>query len=184
MPAYTIEADLEQFTEADTESLEFATEDLEGLEAESMESISLEDVNPESVAESLESLMEGVEANGYGYGNGYTRPSPSSYVNKRLLKTFTIIVKKLVKKIMSNPKTRAKLQAAARKGPTAVARLLTPSVAKVLPIYFRWMAPIYVPSVTRVLFAPLAKQAGVKAEEVEASPEGGINIFGAQISWW
>ncbi|WDD36523.1 hypothetical protein PQG02_35880 (plasmid) [Nostoc sp. UHCC 0926] len=167
--AYTIEADIEQFTEADAESLEFATEDLEGLETESIENISLEDVNPESVVESLESLMEGAEAN--GYGNGYTRPSPSSSVNKQLLKTFTIIVKKLVKKIMSNPRTRAKLQAATRKGPTAVARLLTPSVAKVLPSYFRWMAPIYVPSVTRVLFGPLRKQAGVKAEEVEASPE-------------
>jgi hypothetical protein len=177
MAAYTIEADLEQFTEADTESLEFATEDMEGLEAESMESVSLEDLNPESVAESLESLMAGTGAN--GYGNSYPYPntslspstSPSSSVNKHLLKTFIIIVKKLVKKIMSNPRTRAKLQAAIRKGPTAVARLLTPSVAKVLPIYFRWMAPIYVPSVTRVLFAPLAKQAGVKAEEVEASPE-------------
>ncbi|MHC5717064.1 MAG: hypothetical protein ACYTX0_34355 [Nostoc sp.] len=167
--AYTIEADLEQFTEADAESLEFATEDLEGLETESIESISLEDVNPESVVESLESLMEGAEAN--GYGNGYTRPSPSSSVNKQLLKTFTIIVKKLVKKIMSNPRTRAKLQAATRKGPTAVARLLTPSVAKVLPSYFRWMAPIYVPSVTLALFGPLRKQAGVKAEEVEEAPE-------------
>ena len=171
MPAHTIEADLEQFTEADTESLEFAPEDLEGLEAESMESINLEDVNPESVAESLESLMEGAEAN--GYGNGYTRPrpSPSSSVNKQLLKTFTIIVKQLLKKIMNNHKTRAKLQAAARKGPTAVARLLTPSVAKVLPVYFRWMAPIYVPLVTRALFGPLRKQVGVKAEEVEESPE-------------
>ncbi|MHC5719313.1 MAG: hypothetical protein ACYTX0_46480, partial [Nostoc sp.] len=94
--AYTIEADIEQFTEADAESLEFATEDLEGLETESIENVSLEDVNPESVVESLESLMEGAEAN--GYGNGYTRPSPSSSVNKQLLKTFTIIVKKLVKK--------------------------------------------------------------------------------------
>jgi hypothetical protein len=169
MASYTTEANLELFTEADTESLEFATEDLEGLEAESTESVSLEDVNPESVAESLESLMEGVEAN--GYGNGYTRPSPSSYVNKQLLKTFTIIVKKLVKKIMSNPRTRTKLQAATRKGPTAVARLLTPSVAKVLPSYFRWMAPIYVPSVTLALFPPVCKQVGVKAEEVEEAPE-------------
>ncbi|MFB8788289.1 MAG: hypothetical protein U7123_05435 [Potamolinea sp.] len=40
-----------------------------------------------------------------------------------------------------------------------------------LPSYFRWMAPIYVPPVTRVLFNPVRKQAGVKAEEVEASPE-------------
>jgi hypothetical protein len=173
----SIEADFEQFTEADAESLELATEDLEGLEAESMESISLEDVNPESIAESLESLMEGVEAN--SYGNGYTRPSPSSSVNKQLLKTFTIIVKKLVKKIMSNPKTRTKLQAATRKGPQAVARLITPSVAKVLPSYFRWMAPIYVLPVTLALFAPVCKEVGVKAEEVEEAPEFLPVIFGA-----
>ena len=181
MATYSIEADLEQFTEADTESLEFATEDLEDLEAESTESVSLEDVNPESVAESLESLMEGEEAN--GSGNGYTRrPSPSSSVNKQLLKTFTIIVKKLVKKIMNNPRTRAKLQAATRKGPTAVARLLTPCVAKVLPSYFRWMAPIYVPSVTLALFAPVCKQVGVKAEEVEEAPEVAPLVIWAGIS--
>ncbi len=165
MATYTIEADME-FNEADADSLEFATEDLEDIEAESMESISLEDVKPESVAESLESLMEGAEgaeANGYGY----TRPSPTSYVNKQLLKTFTIIVKKLVRKIISCPRTRAKLQAVTRKGPTAVAQLLTPSVAKVLPSYFRWMAPIYVPYVTLALFVPICKQVGVKVEEVE-----------------
>ncbi|KAB8315758.1 hypothetical protein SD81_030895 [Tolypothrix campylonemoides VB511288] len=179
MATYTIEADLEQFTEAEAENLEFATEDLEDLETESMESINLEDVNPESVAESLESFMEGAEslessiegAEAYGYGYGYTRPSPSSSVNRQLLKSFTIIVKKLVKKIMRNPRTRAKLQAATRKGPTAVARLLTPSVAKVLPSYFRWMVPIYVPSVTLALFDPIRQQVGVKAEEVEEAPE-------------
>jgi hypothetical protein len=161
----SMEADIEQFTEADTESLEFATEDLEDLEAESIESLSLEDVNPESVAEALESLMEEVES------NGNTSLDQSKIANKQLLKTFTIIVKKLVKKSMSNAKTRAKLQAATRKGPTAIARLLTPSVAKVLPSYFRWMAPIYVPSVTIALFAPLCREVGVKAEEVEEAPE-------------
>ncbi len=168
MTTFTVET-LEQFTEADGESLEFTTEDLEGLETESMESINLEDVKPESVAESLESLMEGAEAN--GSRRRPTRPSPSSSVNRQLLKTFTTIVKKLVKKIMSNPRTRTKLQAATRKGPTAVSQLITPSVAKVLPSYFRWMAPIYVPLVTLALFDPLRKQVGVKAEEVEAAPE-------------
>jgi hypothetical protein len=178
MATFTVEADLEQFTEADVESLEFMTEDLEDLETESMESINLEDVNPESVAESLESLMEGQEATGYGNGYGsYTRPSPSIYVNRQLLKTFTIIIKKLVKKIMRNPRTRVKLQAAIRKGPTAVTRLLSPNVAKTLPSYFRWMAPIYVPSVIRVLFGPLRQQAGVKAEEVEATEWDGVSSF-------
>jgi len=173
MAQSTVEANIEQFTEADIESLEFATEDLEGIETESMESMesNLEDVNPEDVAESLESFMEGVEANGYSNGSTSRRPSPSSSSNKQLLKTLTVIVKTLIKKITSNPKTRAKLQAAIRKGPSAVARLITPSVAKILPSYFRWMAPIYVPPVTRVLFNPVRKQAGVKAEEVEASSE-------------
>ncbi len=115
--------------------------------------------------------MEGVEANGHSNGSTSRRCSPSSSSNKQLLKTFTVIVKTLIKKITSNPKTRAKLQAAIRKGPSAVARLITPSVAKILPSYFPWMAPIYVPPVTRVLFNPVRKQAGVKAEEVEASPE-------------
>ncbi|MFB8788290.1 MAG: hypothetical protein U7123_05440 [Potamolinea sp.] len=165
----SIEADFEQFTETDAESLEFATEDVESIEAELMEGSNLEDVNSESVAESLESLMEGVEAN--GYGNGNTSFNQSKIVNKQLLKTFTIIVKKLVKKSMSNAKTRAKLQAATRKGPTAIAQLLTPSVAKVLPTYFRWMAPIYVPGVTVALFNPLCREVGVKAEEVEEAPE-------------
>jgi hypothetical protein len=152
---------------------------LEDIETESMESINLEDVNPESVAESLESLMEGEEATGYGNGYGsYTSPSLNRYVNRQLLKTFTIIVKKLVRKITRNPRTRAKLQAATRKGPTAVARLLTPSVAKVLPSYFRWMAPIYVPSVTLALFNPICKQVGVKAEDVEAQPEFLPFLFG------
>ncbi len=174
MATFAVETNLEAFTEADAESLEFAPEDLEGLETESLESASLEDVNPESVAESLEGLMEGmegmegIEANGNGFAR---RRSPGSSVNKQLLKTFTVIVKKLVKKIMSNPKTRTKLQAAVRKGPKAITQLITPSVAKVLPSYFRWMAPIYVPPVTRVLFSPIRKHIGVKAEEVEASPE-------------
>jgi hypothetical protein len=44
-------------------------------------------------------------------------------------------------------------------------------VAKVLPTYFRWMAPIYVPPVTAVLFKPVCTKAGVKAEEVEEAPE-------------
>ena len=169
MANYTVEADLELFTEADIESLEFTTEDAEGLGVEAEESISLEDVNPESVVESLEGLMEGeegLEANGYA-----RRRSPSSSVNRQLLKTFTSIVKASVKKIMSNPRTRAKLQAAVRKGPTAVIKLITPSVTKTLPSYFRWMASIYIPPVTLVLFGSICKQVGVKAEEVEEAPE-------------
>ena len=179
----TIEAEQEQFTEfteADIESLEFAPEEVESMEAESTESINLEDVSPESVAESLESLREGEESYGYGSpfsgnGNGSTRRSPSRSVNKQLLKTFTIIIQRLVKKIMSNKTTRAKLQAAVRKGPTAVARVLMPSVSRQLPTFLRWMAPIFVPKVTRTLFSPLRQQAGVRVEEVEEAPEFDFN---------
>jgi len=144
MPSYIVQANPEEFTETEAE------------------------------AERPEFKIEGAEAaEAYGYGYGYTRRSPSSFVNKQLLKIFTIIIKKLVKKIMSNSRTRAKLQAAIRKGPTAIAQLLTPSVAQVLPSYFRWMAPIYVPPVTRVLFNPIRKEAGVAAEQVE----GGVESF-------
>lgn len=54
MANYAIEAELEQFTEADAESLEFTTEDMEELETELLESISLKDFNPGSVVESFE----------------------------------------------------------------------------------------------------------------------------------
>lgn len=171
MARYMIEAEPEQFTEADIESLEFVLEDLEELEAESTESINLEDVNPESVAGSLEDLMEGAEANGNGQAHSRRYSSPSGHVHYELGKVFTTRVKKKVKKIMSNPKTRAKLQAAIRKGPTAVDQLLAPSVAKDLQIDLRWLAWIYVPPVTLALFGPIRQQAGVKAEEVEEVSE-------------
>ncbi len=164
-----LEADLEQFTEADAENLEFTPEDLEELEAESTENINLEDVSPESVAEALEGLMEAQAAT--GSGNGYTSTSPSRSAQKELLKVFTGMVKQLVQKIMSNPKTRTKLQVAVRKGPTAVAQQLTPIVANALPSYLRWMAPMYIPAVTLVLFDPIRQKAGVKPEEVEEAPE-------------
>ena len=179
----TIEADQEQFTEfteADIENLEFAPEELEALEAESTESINLEDVNPESVAESLESWMEGEEAYGYeAIANtppsqsrtGNISSSLSKTANTQSLKTFTMIVKTLVKKIMSNPKARAKLQVAVRTGPTAIAELLTPGVANVVPKYFHWMIPLYLPPVTLALFDPIRQQVGVKPEEVEEAPE-------------
>jgi hypothetical protein len=164
MEIYAVEANQEGFTETDVKSLKFESAEMESIEAESVEGASLEDIRPESIAKSLSGLMEGAEA--YSYGNGYNRRSPSSSVNKQLLKTFTIIIKKLVKKIISNPRTRAKLQAAARLGPTATIRLITPSVAQVLPSYFRWMVPIYVPLVTAALFVPICKQIGVELEQV------------------
>lgn len=172
---YIVETEGEALTEGDLEFLGIEeTEMMESIEAELAEdtAIGLEDVNINSVAESLEGLMEGLEGM-EASRNGSTRRTPSSYVNKQLLKTFTIIIKKLVKKIKSNPRTRPKLQAAIRKGATAVAQLITPSVTKVLPKYFRWMVPIYVPPVTRVLFNPIRKEAGVEAEEVEGSSEWG-----------
>ena len=169
MAKYTLQAIPSGFIEADAEFAQMESGETKSIVAELTEGTSWEDVKAENVVESLEGLMEGAQA----YGYGYTRRSPSSYVNKQLLKTFTIIVKKLVNKIKSNPRTRPKLQAAIRKGPAAVAKLITPSVAKVLPKYFRWMPPIYVPPVTRALFNPIRKEAGVEAEEVEGSSEWG-----------
>ena len=180
MARYIIEADQEQFTEADIESLEFVLEDLETLEAESTESINLENVNPKSVAKAPKCWMEAEEA--YSYEANATTPpsvsitgnissSLSKTANTQSLKTFTIIVKTLVKKIMSNPQARIKLQVAVRKGPTALTQLLTPGVAKVLPKYFHWMISLYLPPVVIALFDPIRQQVGVKPEQVEEAPE-------------
>ncbi len=169
-----------EFTKLDLETLEFETEDAQAIETElTGESTPLEDVEFESFAEDMEMELEGLEgleafeanrSNGLRFPPGKPR-NPSSFVNKRLLKTFTCIIKTVVKKITTNPKTRSKLQAAIRQGPAAVNRILIPAVSKSLPPYFRWMAPIYVPVVASTLFHPIRTQAGVKREEVEANPE-------------
>ena len=150
----------ESFTEADLESVLF-----EGAELASAESLeSLDSVTFESIAEDLEGYME-----------GYTesRP-PSSRVNKRLLQIFTAQVKNLVKNITNNPKTRAKLQAACRKGPKAVAQLLIPILVKTMPSYFNWMPAFFVPPIVARLHPAICKSAGLKAEEVEAVAEWGL----------
>jgi hypothetical protein len=159
---YTIEAangvaEQLEFNEADMESVGLEAADFEGLESlESLESISVE-----TVAEDLEGYMEGVEATA----------TPSSYVNKRLLQIFTALVKTSIKKITSNPKTRAKLQAACRKSPDAVIQLLTPIIAKALPTYFKWMPAIFVPPIVARLFPAICKQAGLKPEEIPVVAE-------------
>lgn len=180
MARYIIEADQEQFTEVDIESLEFVLEDLETLEAESTESINLEDVNSKIVAKAPKSWMGAEEA--YSYEANVNTPprvsitgnissSLSKTANMQSLETFTIIVKTLVAKAAINPKTRDKLQAAVRIGPTAIAQLLTPNVAKEVSKLFHWMIPLYLPLVTIALFHPIRQQAEVPIEEVEEVPE-------------
>ena len=68
-------------------------------------------------------------------------------IAEQLQKTFRIIVGKLIRKIMSNSRTRPKLLNAILQGPAAVNKLVLPIVTKMLPSYFRWLAPIYVPIV-------------------------------------
>ncbi|MEH2258252.1 hypothetical protein [Nostoc sp.] len=168
------------FSESDLKTLELETEDAEVIEIElTGGNTPLEDVEFESFAEDMEIELEGLEgleafeanqSNGLRFLPGKPR-NPSTSVNKRLLKTFTCIIKRVVKKITTNPKTLSKFQAAIRQGPAAVTRILTQAVSKSLPPYFRWMAPIYVPVVASILFHPIRTQAGVKREEVEAEPE-------------
>lgn len=160
-----------EFTEADMESVQIESMDLEGLESlleENLESISAEDV-----AEDVEDYM--VEAGGY---------ASSGYVTNRLTKVFTYLVKKAIKKITMNPKTRSKLHAACRKGPRSVAKLVTPIVAKPLPSYLRFLATIFCPPVVARLFPAICKEAGLKPEEIEAVPllgaiVGGISLISA-----
>ncbi len=149
---------LELFSEADIESIE--TESLEASIESQLEE-TLESLSTESVAEDVEAYMEG----------NLERLTPSSYVNRRLTKIFTVLVKNTVKKITSNPKTRAKLQAACRKGADAVTQLLIPIITKTLPTYFRWMPAIFIPPIVARLFSAICKQAGLKPEEIPAEAE-------------
>ncbi|BAY95688.1 MULTISPECIES: hypothetical protein [unclassified Tolypothrix] len=159
---------LESFSEADIETLEYESAEA-GIESQLEEN--LESVSFESVAEDVEAYMEG----------DLERRPPSRSVIKRLTKIFTALVKNTVKKITSNPKTRAKLQAACRKGPDAVTTLLTPIITKTLPTYFRWMSAIFVPPIVARLFPAICKDAGLKSDEVSAATEG---IFGDIFRWF
>ena len=175
MPTYTEKAktngaveEIESFSEADIESLEYESAEA-GIESQ-LEG-NLESVSFESVAEDVEAYMEG----------NLERATPKSTVIKRLTKIFTVLVKNTVKKITSNPRTRVKLQAACRKGPNAVTQLLTPIISKTLPTYFRWMSAIFIPPIVARLFSAISKEAGLKPEEVSAATEG---IFGDVLRWF
>jgi hypothetical protein len=148
-----------EFSEADMETLEYGSAEA-GIESQLQEN--LESVSFESVAEDVEAYMEG----------DLERRPPSSLVIKRLTKIFTALVKNTVKKITSNPRTRAKLQAACRKGPDAVAQLLAPIITKTLPTYFTWMSAIFVPPIVVRLFPAISKDAGLKSDEVSVGTEG------------
>ena len=164
-------ATIVETTNSAIEQLEFSEADLESMETESLEADiesqleeNLESVSFESVAEDVEALMEG----------NLERRTPSSQVNRQLTKLFTALIKNAVKKITSNPRTRAKLQAAISKGPDAVTQLLTPIITKTLPTYFRWMSAIFVPAIVARLFPAISKQAGLKSGRVSA--KGGTNL--------
>lgn len=156
-----------EFSEADMETIELVAEDLEGLESE-MES--LESISYEDISEDLEAYFEG-DAEEEGLERRPRRRRPSSLVTKRLLKIFVALVKKVVKTIMGNGKARPILQKACRKGPDAVAKLLCPILSKALPIYLRWMVPLFCRPVVRVLFRLICRQAGLTAKEMESVSE-------------
>jgi hypothetical protein len=157
---------VEYFSEADAEAIAIQPEDLEALEAEVE---SLENVAFEDVAEDLEAYFEG-DAEGESLERRRRRPGRS--VHKRLLKIFMTLIKKLVKKIMNSPKARTKLQAACRKGPQAVVKLLLPILTKPVPGYLKWLVTFYATPVIVKLYRPICRQVGLKTEEVEAMSEG------------
>ncbi|MBD2452091.1 hypothetical protein H6G76_34270 [Nostoc sp. FACHB-152] len=161
---------LELFSEADIESIE-----VESLEAgiESQLEETLESVSTESVAEDIEAYL----------GGDIERRNPNSYVIQQLAKVFTALIKNAVKKITSNPRTRAKLQAACRKSPDAVTQLLTPIITKILPTHFKWMPAIFIPAIVARLFPSICKQAGLKPEEIPVVAEfwGALFRIGAKL---
>ena len=160
---------IELFTEAEIESIVLQSEDLESLEAEMEED--LETISFEDVAETLEVYFaEEFAAEGLERRRRKPRQRRRS-ANKRLLKLFVGMVKKAVKRILSNPKTRAKLQVLCRKGPDAIALLITPVLTAVISPFLSWMVPIFCPPVVRALFRAICKEVGIRTEEVEAIVE-------------
>lgn len=168
---YTTNNSLEQlelFTETDMESVQIESNELEMIE--SMLQENLENISLESVATDVEEYMEeGIESRVSNYS-----------VNRQLIKVVTLMVRQAVKKITMNPRTRSKLHAACRKGPTTVSKLLTPIVASSLPRYLRFLAFTFcLPVITR-LFRNICKDAGLKPEQIEAAPEFRL---GLSIGW-
>lgn len=151
----------ESFSEADMESVQFESAEL----AESLESEEgLENISAESVAEDVESYMQGQTVH----------RNPGSQLNRRLTKVFTTLIKTLVKKITTNPRTRAKLQAACRKDSKAVAALLSPTLTKAMPVYFNWLPAIFIPPIVDRLYIAICIHAGLKPAEIPADPEWGF----------
>ena len=167
--AYNVEADLEGFTEAELDFLEFVPEELEELRAEFTESMDLENIDPEKIAESLAVSMERREGSGRHLASSGSHLS--EVANKRTLMTFIVMLKRAVRRIMVNPITRKKLEEAVRKGPTAVSRLIVPLMTRQVPPQLRFLPEMYVPEVVHALADPIRKEVGVKAEEVEEAPE-------------
>lgn len=166
-------AQIELFTEAEIESIVLQSEDLESLEAEiegDLETIAFEDV-----AETLEAYFEGESVGEALERRRRRRRRRRRSVNQRLLNVFFKAVKKVLKPILRNPKTRAKLQVVCRKGADAVIILLTPVITPVLtPIItpaLSWMIPIFLPPVIRTLFRVICREVGLSTEAVEAIVE-------------
>ncbi len=163
---YTTNNSLEQlelFSETDMESVQIESSELEGIEEENLESISVE-----RVADDVEAYMEEVIES-----RGSSHPA-----NRQLSKISVYLTKKALQKTMMNPRTRKKLETACRKGPKSVTRLIIPSILKPLPECFKSViAPYCYPTVKR-LFSSTARQAGLKREEIEATPE----FFGTAIA--
>jgi len=159
------------FSEADLETLEFQREDLEGIESELEQN--LDNISFEDVADELAEAFEGGELGEFAERLSERRRSRrTAMVQRRLLRLFVILHKRAIRRVLSNPRTRAKLIAAYRRNPEAVARLILPVVSKVLPIYLRWMAPLYGRPVVYVLYRAIGNQLGIRAEEAEGAEFG------------
>ena len=166
---YTTNNSLEQlelFSETDMESVQIESSELEGIESVLEEN--LESISVERVADDVEAYMEEVIES-----RGSSHPA-----NRQLSKISVYLTKKALQKTMMNPRTRKKLETACRKGPKSVTRLIIPSILKPLPECFKSViAPYCYPTVKR-LFSSTARQAGLKREEIEATPE----FFGTAIA--
>jgi len=173
-----VEAANGTFSEADLETLEFQREDLEGIESELEQN--LDNISYEDVADELEDMFEGDLGEFAERVAERRRSRKTAMVQRRLLRLFVILHRRAIRRILSNPRTRAKLIAAYRRNPDAVFRLLFPVVSKVLPTYLRWLAPIYGRPVVYVLYRAIGNQLGIRAEEAETTEIGSQAYAGSR----
>ncbi len=155
---------LELFSETDMESVQIDSNELENLESVLGEN--LESLSSERVAEDVEKYMEEHIESRSAIRSGH----------RQLAQIAAYLSNKAVKKILDNPNTRRKLEAACRKGPGSVCQLIKPLILQPFSEFGKGLInPYCSPTIAR-MYSAISTEVGLKTEEIEAAPEFAISL--------